>query len=269
MVRWMSLAGAVCAVSIFYVAGCGMANKSVSPKVGPVSSTQPAAMTYVIRRAAVTPALDGKWDSGAWKDANVAEVKNFHAKSSDHHPKTQVKVLYDDKGLYVFFHVQDQYVKSVKTGYQSFVWEDSAAEFFVQPKADSGYFNFEINCGGTMLLRYIEGLDPANPHAKVGSTYPPNEWMDTVKIHHSMPATVPNEITTPVTWELVYFIPYSLLEHYAGKLPAPGKREFRGNFYKCGDNTSHPHWASWSPIGEQLNFHQPQYFGTLKFEVPK
>ena len=31
----------------------------------------------------------------------------------------------------------------------------------------------------------------------------------------------------------------------------------RCHAFKCGDQTSHPHWASWAPIGEALNFHQP------------
>ena len=37
------------------------------------------------------------------------------------------------------------------------------------------------------------------------------------------------------------------------------------NFFKCADDSSHPHWASWAPIGEALNFHQPQYFAPLRF----
>ncbi|MCD6337129.1 MAG: hypothetical protein J7M01_02720, partial [Candidatus Marinimicrobia bacterium] len=37
-----------------------------------------------------------------------------------------------------------------------------------------------------------------------------------------------------------------------------------GNLYKCGDKTSHPHWASWSPI-DKLNFHQPKHFGEFVF----
>ncbi|MEW6117215.1 MAG: carbohydrate-binding family 9-like protein, partial [Nitrospirota bacterium] len=42
-------------------------------------------------------------------------------------------------------------------------------------------------------------------------------------------------------------------------------REWRANFYKCGDATSHPHWASWAPV-EALNFHLPHCFGTICFE---
>ena len=43
-------------------------------------------------------------------------------------------------------------------------------------------------------------------------------------------------------------------------------RTMRANFYKCGDNTSHPHWGAWNSIGDELNFHQPAQFVLLKFE---
>ena len=40
---------------------------------------------------------------------------------------------------------------------------------------------------------------------------------------------------------------------------------WRGNFFKCVEENSHPHWASWSPVDE-FNFHLPQCFGVLRFE---
>ena len=36
-------------------------------------------------------------------------------------------------------------------------------------------------------------------------------------------------------------------------------------FFKCGDKTSHPHWASWNPVDE-LNFHLPRCFSEIIFE---
>jgi len=39
----------------------------------------------------------------------------------------------------------------------------------------------------------------------------------------------------------------------------------RANFYKCGNETSHPHWLSWMPLAER-NFHDPSSFGQLVFD---
>ena len=83
-----------------------------------------------------------------------------------------------------------------------------------------------------------------------------------------MPDRVDPEIAEAVQWRVEYGIPFDLFEAYIGnRLDFRKTATWRGNFYKCGDKTSHPHWASWSPIGEELNFHCPQYFGVLEFEV--
>ena len=39
---------------------------------------------------------------------------------------------------------------------------------------------------------------------------------------------------------------------------------WRGNFFKCAEDISHPHWAAWSPVDE-FNFHLPRCFGTIQF----
>ena len=54
------------------------------------------------------------------------------------------------------------------------------------------------------------------------------------------------------------------MEHYTEKISSAEGATWRANFYKCGDETSHPHWLSWSPVKE-LNFHAPDDFGELKF----
>ena len=116
-------------------------------------------LSYEIKRAASRPPLDGNWGAPAWQEANEARVALFHANSSDHRPDVRVRVLYDDDALHVGFRVEDRYVQVINTEYQSSVCRDSCAEFFVQPANASGYFNFEINGGGTMLLYYV--TDPA------------------------------------------------------------------------------------------------------------
>ena len=81
----------------------------------------------------------------------------------------------------------------------------------------------------------------------------------------SLPQRVDPEITAPVQWTLRFFIPFTLFEHYLGPLgPIPGQA-WRGNFFKCAEETSHPHWAAWAPVDE-FNFHRPNCFGIISFE---
>jgi hypothetical protein len=219
---------------------------------------------YTIRRAAEPPDFVGDWSDGIWADVQPLQVDRYHPAGSEHRPITEAKLLFDAGHLYVFFRVQDRYVRAVADGFQGRVWADSCSEAFLQPREGRGYFNFEMNCGGTLLLYHIrdprrtqEGFADFNPVAA--------ELAAKMRVYHSLPVRVDPEIEEPVVWFLEYSIPLSLFESYIGETPRPAGERWRGNFYKCGDETSHPHWASWSPIGEELNFHCPEHFGVLEF----
>lgn len=221
-------------------------------------------MKYTIHKTTTKPSYTGQWESRVWQQANTLYIDKFHPHSSSHHPKTEAKLLYDEKNLYVIFRVEDQYVKAIYTAYQDPVCNDSCVEFFVMPTQEKGYFNFEINSVGTMLLYYIkdpgrtdDGFEQYEPIRK--------ELVNRMTIFHSIPEKVEVEIKTPIEWYIEYNIPFSLFESYLGTLNKEAGTIWRGNFYKCGDQTSHPHWASWSPIGDVLNFHQPDSFGVLEF----
>ena len=91
------------------------------------------------------------------------------------------------------------------------------------------------------------------------------EELEQVQITHTLPDLIIEEITEPVEWQLGFFIPFSLMEKYVGSIENLMDQEWKGNFYKCSSGTSHPHWASWSPVDEK-NFHLPHCFGILKLE---
>lgn len=196
-----------------------------------------------------------------WARAEPLRVDCFHPASSDHRPLTTARAVSAAHSLWVRFDVQDRYVRSVCTRYLDPVCSDSCVEFFVQPGARGGYFNFEVNCGGTLLLYYIEDWRRTDDGFE---RYRPVTHCDAegIVVSHTLPQVVEPEIGHPVEWSVVLRIPLRMLERYVGHRVEPAGT-WRGNFYKCADNTSHPHWASWSPIGDQLDFHQPERFGTL------
>jgi hypothetical protein len=213
--------------------------------------------------------LDEPWDGPNWRPGEDAAVNNFHAASSSHRPIVLAKLMYDAANLYLRFRVEDRFVVAKHTEFQAPVWRDSCVEFFVQPwdgqpRESGGYFNFEINCGGALLSYYIE--DPtrtAEGFAKF--TRLSGEHGRRIRIVHSLPSLVMPEREEPTTWHIGCTIPLEVLEAYTGPLGTLPGQTWRGNFFKCADDCSHPHWASWSPIGEELNFHQPKYFGLIRF----
>lgn len=218
--------------------------------------------THQVQRAEEPPTLNGKWDECVWKDVKVLEIKNFTGSEPEHKPKTEAKVLYDDSYIYVFFRVEDKYVQAVARHYQDSVWLDSCVEFFFTPGTDisQGYFNIEINCGGTMLFYHqlARGVDA------VAVT---DADCDKVEIFHSEPKIVDPEKQQPTTWVIEYRVPIDMLAKYAEVVrPAPGV-VWRANFQKCAGKTSHPHGLTWSLIDTpKPDFHRPEFFGTLEFK---
>jgi len=92
----------------------------------------------------------------------------------------------------------------------------------------------------------------------------PTELGQTIVVRSSLPPKIDPEVSTPVTWTLRFHIPFSLFEQFIGPLESVAGQRWRGNFYKCAQEVSHPHWAAWSPVDE-LNFHLPRCFGVIRF----
>jgi hypothetical protein len=221
---------------------------------------------YTIHRVGSRPELRGQWSGRSWGQVQGLEIDRFHPSSTEHRPLTQAKLLYDPRFLYVHFRVQDRYVRAVSRRFQDSVWEDSCVELFVQPRPDRGYFNFEMSCGGVLLLYYIE--DPT----RTSDGFARYQRVDRrhlrgLRVFHTLPRRVEPELPGPLAWAVEYRVPFALFAAYLGSPPPTAGASWRGNLYKCADACSHPHWASWAPIGEELNFHQPERFGELAFEA--
>ena len=209
----------------------------------------------------IIPVNDEVWNKSLWQEISPEPIQNYMGEKPDHFPETMVKIAYDEKALYLMFQVKDRYVRAVAAEHQDNVWEDSCVEFFFTPNAVSeGYFNLEMNCGGTMLFHFQPGQDKDR-------VVIPKSDCKKIKVVHSLPKIVNPEINFPVKWTVAYSIPLFLLKKYC-RVTQPGPRvEWRGNFYKCGDKTSHPHWLTWSKVTfPKPNFHLPQFFGILEFQ---
>jgi hypothetical protein len=213
-------------------------------------------------RLASPPNNDAVWDSSPWNNIPSEPIKNYMGMKPHHFPKAEVKIAYNDAAIYVMFRVEDKYVRAVAEEHQDNVWEDSCVEFFFtpDPEVSIGYFNLEMNCGGTMLFHF-------QPGAGRERVVLPKSECGRIKTAHSLPRIVDPEIELPVTWTVEYRIPIDLLEKYCRvTTPAPYVT-WRVNFYKCADKTSRPHWLTWAPVNSpKPNFHLPRSFGILEFE---
>jgi hypothetical protein len=203
-------------------------------------------------------------DKKNWEGLMPVQLLQIRPESSDHFPPTEVRLFRDSQALYGKFSVQDRYVRCVQTGYQAKVSKDSCVEFFLKPEGSTGYFNFEFNCGSNLLCYYIR-----NPKKKDGKRIDydvlSKEDLMMVQRESTLPMVIEKELTEDIYWELAFRIPFALIQKYTPLSSQTFNETWHGNFYKCADETSMPHWISWTPLPEK-NFHLPAYFGELRFK---
>ena len=205
--------------------------------------------------------IDAEWDKYPWRGIAANNLSHHMGDTPSHFPKVEFKVAYDDEAIYVIWQVHDRYVIAVAEAYQGAVYKDSCVEFFFTPGEDVsvGYLNLEMNCGGTALFNFQ--TEPQTNRVEIAK-----EDFDKITVAHSLPKIVKPEIQDSLTWTVEYRIPFSIIEKNAPTIrPEPGVK-WRANFYKCADNSSHPHWLTWSPVDySRPNFHLPKDFGILEF----
>lgn len=156
-------------------------------------------------------------------------------------PDTKMKIAHLPDAIVVAYEVKESNPRAVNTNDMEPVYEDSCVEFFCQVPGDANYQNYEFNSNGRLLaskrLSRKDGVELRTP-----------EQLAMVKRIVDV---------KPDSWTLIAEIPYALI----GITPAT--KELKVNFYKCGDLTEHPHFASWNPIHVPApDFHRPDFFGT-------
>lgn len=218
--------------------------------------------TYFLHRLTDPMPIDANWNKPQYQITQPLDITLFMGKKPDHLPKTQAKALYDNENIYICFRVEDKFVRAIATKHHGDVWKDSCVEFFFTPGPDiaQGYFNVEINCIGSILMRHQQEIEENIKPFELSE-------INRIEIASSLPRQIIDpELKGPITWTLEYKLPITILEKYSPVTkPAPGVK-WLGNFYKCGDETSHPHYMTWSIVKNDFpQFHLPQYFGTLEF----
>ena len=184
-------------------------------------------------------------------------VECVNWKEYPYRPLMEFRVAHTGDCILIHYRVTEDSVRAVAPHDNGRVWEDSCAEFFMQPDEESGmYYNFECNCAGTLLVEY--GKPGEREHAPLNVVKSVDRWA-------SLGRAPFQERVGKYSWELALVIPVSALFH-DGIVSLDGK-EMRANFYKCGDLLQTPHFLSWNAIDLPTPcFHCPPFFGKIHFE---
>nr|WP_321439227.1 carbohydrate-binding family 9-like protein [uncultured Bacteroides sp.] len=177
--------------------------------------------------------------------------------SFPYRPNAKFRIAHSDNAILINYQVEEDAVRAIYGEDNDKVWTDSCVEFFVSPANDGLYYNIESNCIGTVLLgvgedRHGRGRAPLDVLAGI------QRWA-------SLGREPFEEREGKCSWELSLIIPYTVFfKHSINSLDGV---VIKGNFYKCGDKLSTPHYLSWNPIKtENPDFHRPDFFGELQFE---
>lgn len=168
-------------------------------------------------------------------------------------PDSKFSIARSHNSLYIIFKISEFNLKASYLKDQEPVWEDSCVEFFCKKPQSDTYMNFEFNCIGTCVATTRKGRDlDVIPFSE--------NQMKQIDRYPILYRQTFREKEGPGYWELTVRIPFQLL----GIEPSDIPEKLLGNFYKCADGASTPHYVSWNPIStEQPDFHCPEFFGML------
>jgi hypothetical protein len=165
-------------------------------------------------------------------------------------PEVGFHLAYSNNALAVLWEVKEDHVRAVSLEDNGPVWEDSCVEFFVSDPNGSGYFNFEMNCIGTVLA--------AKRTSRTDAQHFGPETMSRIRNFGSLAHQIVDCQKADQEWWRVIMIPFSVI----GLEGAPAS--LNCNFYKCGDNCARKHFLSWAPIEAPApNFHCPEFFAEV------
>jgi len=191
---------------------------------------------------------------GKYSDPVPVNVNNW-PDQFPYSPEVSVSLKHESDAMFLRFKVSENYTKAEITENNGKVWTDSCVEFFISFDNVS-YYNLETTCAGVQLLGYRKNGEVTHASSEVISSILKNGTF----VGKSF-----SEITGDIDWDIELRIPVSAL--FKHEIASFDGMRIKGNFYKCGDDLSHPHFLSWAPVStEKPNFHVPEFFGEIVFE---
>ncbi len=246
------------ASSVLFIFGATLqliaADKAADPK------TLPAPKRTIVPKLSGPIVIDGDLNEPVWSKAAVLKPFVHSDDASPEREKTEVRLWYDDKALYLGWICTDSDIQATFTARDSKFWEEEVVEFFITPKDLSRYFELQWNPLGGVFDAIIDNtLDEkgVSKNFKGDWSFTANGMKSAVKVK----GTVQNSKDKDEYWRVEVMIPFADLGQAA---PKP-KDVWRANFYRFNRTTGQEaELLSWSPT-MLPGFHQPARFGYLEF----
>ncbi|MCX7800327.1 MAG: carbohydrate-binding family 9-like protein [Fimbriimonadales bacterium] len=239
---------------------------------------------YLCFRTDTAPTIDGNLSDAAWSRAPWSE--EFVDIEGDRRPKprfrTRVKMLWDDRCLYIGADLEEPHVWATLTRRDSVIFEDNDFEVFLDPDGDNHrYYELELNANNTLwdllLVKPYRDGGPAVFH-----------WdFRRIRTAVHVDGTLNDPADTDRGWTLEIAIPWNDLYEHQRQLPqddanpptpwrpqegATWRVNFsrvewdatvrNGRYAKVPGRPEH-NWV-WSPQGV-IDMHRPEKWGYVQF----
>jgi len=246
------------------------ANRVIAATIPVKAAAKPAVArkSYVARRIAKGPKLDGKLDDAVWHDAPSTGVFTNTMNGSPADQKTEAKLLWDGKFLYVAFDNQDTDIWANLTKRDDKLWTQEADELMIDADGNGKtYVELQVAPNGnvfdTYLPEYRKYEDSIDPKAK------PYSWNSKLQAKVAVDGTLNKREDKDKVWTVEMAIPLEdvkgLDKASAVKIPPAVGDKWRINMFRMDQPQGKPQQASgWSPpmVGD---FHALDKFGDLVF----
>ena len=171
-------------------------------------------------------------------------------------PDLKFRIGHTDNEIWLKFYVKEKNVLAQETRINGDVYKDSTVEFFISLDKIN-YYNFEFNCIGTPHVAHGPGRGNRN--------FVATDIVEQIERKSTLGTQPFAEKSGNFEWEMMIRIPSECFAF--DKLKSFNGLKATANFYKCGDETSEPHFVSWNPIKtENPDYHCPQFFAEVEFE---
>ncbi len=194
---------------------------------------------------------------GFWENVEPARLDERPWKEYGYQPACEARLVMSEKGFHLLFSTEESFIRAEVTEYNGLVCADSCVEFFFAPRPEISmkYINLEMNPRGVYHCGVGEGrYDRYFPRERPEV----RGWTQSGKLECT---------AAPQRWFVRANLTFDYLDAVFGRGDYSSGRVLRGNFYKCGDETVHPHYCCWSGVGlPEPDYHCPDWFGELVLE---
>ncbi len=218
---------------------------------------------YTVSHTTAPLTIDGRLDEPAWQTAPFTEDFVLYADGQTPQKSTKAQMLWDNTFLYIAFSLEDRDVWATMSNHDDRLWEEEAAEVFIDPDGDGlDYVELQVNALGTKL-----DLLMSKAYSEGGSG--DFEW----NLDGFTAGVVVNGSPDPGSedggWTVEMALPFAGVQAVAPSMnvpPQPGDT-WRINLCRMeaefGDRST-LEASAWNQT-DSLGFHMPERFGLIVF----